>query len=315
MVRWATSHGRVGTVGRQGVKRNLRHPRMASESDTEQLLAALLQTPPPEAAALRPVRLQSRRERQRHALRGRLVRTWVDAALTYAERGLLLALLLFAAGWFYQTSGRDWLHRQQVAAAPVPPPAPPRALAVVPATVEQLARAAAIAQQQAQALPFTPPNPPALPAAPDYLAPAALSLPKSYADPRPFRLSIPAINLDTPVEEVFVQDGAWQVAHYAAGYHHGSAYPGEGNTVLAGHAGLYGAVFAGLGALQPGTPILLDAGEWRFVYRVREQRRVLPTDVAVMHATPDARLTLITCTDWDTRRIIVIADFIESKPL
>lgn len=314
-MRWATSPVRVGIVGRQGVKRNFRHPRTASESDTEQLLTALLQTPPPEAVALRPVYLQSRRERQRRALRGRLVRTWVDATLTYTERGLLLALLLFVAGWLYQTHGRDWVYRQQVAAASVPPAPPPRALAVVPATVEQLARAAAIEQQQAQALPFTPSNPPALPAAPDYIAPAALPLPSSYADPRPFRLSIPAISLDTAIEEVFVQDGAWQVAHYAAGYHHGSAFPGEGNTVVAGHAGLYGAVFARLGALQAGTPILLDAGEWRFVYRVREQRRVLPTDVAVMHPTPDPRLTLITCTDWDTRRIVVIADFIESKPL
>ncbi|MGC8875273.1 MAG: sortase, partial [Chloroflexia bacterium] len=60
----------------------------------------------------------------------------------------------------------------------------------------------------------------------------------------PTRLLIPRIQLDTPVVEVTIENGVWQVAEYAAGYHRGSARPGTlGNTVISGHKGLYGAVF------------------------------------------------------------------------
>src|SRR5258706_6018452 len=105
--------------------------------------------------------------------------------------------------------------------------------------------------------------------------------------PQPSRLLIPALSLDTAVKEVFIVDGVWRVAEYAAGYLQDTALPGDGdngggNTVLAGHAGLRGAVFAGLGALSAGDDISLDAGGWRYHYRVRDIKSVWPTQVEVL---------------------------------
>jgi sortase A len=158
--------------------------------------------------------------------------------------------------------------------------------------------------------------PPAPTRAPDYLAPAHVPVAPVYADQRPERLLIPRLELVTPIKEVYLQDGVWQVADYAAGYHHGSALPGEpGNMVMAGHAGLRGAVFRSLGALRPGDDVLVDAGSWRYRYQVREQMSVWPTQVEVMASTPKPVLTLITCTAWDTKRLVVIADLVGSHPL
>jgi sortase A len=117
------------------------------------------------------------------------------------------------------------------------------------------------------------------------------------------------------VKEVFVVDGAWQVADYAAGYLNGTGLPGEtGNTVLAGHAGLRGAVFRDLGALAPGDTIFLDAAGLRYHYRVRELKSVWPNQTEVLDPTTTATLTLLTCTNWDTQRLVVVADLLESKP-
>ncbi|MEN9936145.1 MAG: hypothetical protein RLZZ387_2724 [Chloroflexota bacterium] len=133
--------------------------------------------------------------------------------------------------------------------------------------------------------------------------------------PEPTRLRIPAIGLDTGVREVFVVDGTWEVAEYAAGYLTGTALPGEvGNTALAGHAGLRGAVFRDLGALAPGHEVFVDAGGKRYRYIVRETRAVWPTQVEVLDPTPTPTLTLITCTNWDTQRLVVVADLADSQP-
>jgi sortase A len=161
---------------------------------------------------------------------------------------------------------------------------------------------------QATPLPATP--------VPDYISPRALRVSPVFSEQRPQRLIIPAIELDTPVKEVYIQDGIWQVADYAAGYHHGSAFPGEpGNTVIAGHAGLRGAVFRSLGTLRAGDDVLLDAGGNRYRYRVREQLSVWPTQTEVMRPTETPVLTLITCTAWDTQRLVVIADLVDTHPL
>jgi sortase A len=154
------------------------------------------------------------------------------------------------------------------------------------------------------------------PPADDFLAPRQgnVSAPLIEA-PQPTHLQIPSIGLDTPVKEVFIVDGAWQVADYAAGYLHDTGLPGSGNTVLAGHAGLRGAVFRDLGALAANADVYLDAAGWRYHYRVRESQSVWPTQVEVLEPTTIPVLTLMTCTNWDTQRLVVVADLIDSKPL
>ncbi len=275
--------------------------------DHELLQQLLLHDLPARRDPLRPIQLRSHAVYRRDALQGFLVRTWVDRALLLAEITLFCAMVIVFAYWLIDGYGRDWWRAWWgSASSPVTVVTTP---VVVPTPVSPPAAAPHL-----PALPFTAPELAVEPA--DYLAPQThvQSLPKT--DPRPQRLRIPAIQLDTPVYEVFVVDGAWQVAEYAAGYHHGTALPGNtGNTVLSGHAGLRGAVFRDLPALKIGDEIFLETGGWSYRYRVRDMRNVWPTQVEVMDPTPTPVLTLITCTNWDTQRLIVIADLIDSRPL
>jgi sortase A len=295
----------------------LDRPLRASQVDQASLdlLGTLLDAPPATATTrLAPVVLRSVDEQREHALRGFLRRTWVDRALTYVERGLIIGALLVFGWWFIDGPVRDWLHERSTstivtAAAPpqhheqvVPSAAPTAPVASLPYVTS--------AMQQAEAE-HAPPAPD------DFIAPRRSNAegPLAVAT-APTRLIIPAINLDTPVKEVYVVDGVWQVAEYAAGYMHGTALPGEkgGNTALAGHAGLRGAVFKDLYQLKPGDDIYLDAGGWRYQYRVNGSTSVWPTQTEVLAATDKPILTLITCTNWDTQRLVVTADLIGSKP-
>ncbi len=116
-------------------------------------------------------------------------------------------------------------------------------------------------------------------------------------------------------EEVFLVDGTWQVADYAAGYLHGTGVPGSGNVVMAGHQGIRGAVFATLEALKPGNEVYVDTATQRFRYRVRETGNVWPSQVSVMFPTATPTLTLMTCTNWDMQRFVVIADLVDTAAL
>lgn len=291
-------------------------PPQSPVNDEHDLLGELLISElPSRGAHMRPAQVRSTAEQQQIALRGFRLRTWLDTALHRLEQVLVLAAVLVFAYWFLDGYGRDWLYAWRQAAiaqaegvalvAPTPPlrapeTAPPAVAADLPA------------------LPFTTPAMSLDPAEAqaDFLVPQALGAVPPAADPRPQRLRMPSIGVDTTVREVFIENNAWQVADYAAGYHHGTALPGNiGNTVLAGHAGLRGAVFRDLDRLTYGADVIVETGGWRYVYRVREMRKVWPTQVDVMDPTPTPVLTLITCTTWDTQRLIVVADLVDARPL
>ncbi|MGB9634563.1 MAG: sortase, partial [Chloroflexaceae bacterium] len=124
-------------------------------------------------------------------------------------------------------------------------------------------------------------------------------------------IQAPAVGIDTPVITVYAEGLDWQEADYAAGYLYGTGDPGEpGNVVIAGHAGLRGGVFLPLSRVKIGDDIFVDTASYRFHYRVSEIKVVWPTDVYVLGANANATLTLITCTNWDTQRLIVIADLV-----
>ena len=143
--------------------------------------------------------------------------------------------------------------------------------------------------------------------------PAAPARPNS-ASALPTRLIIPALGLDVPIKEVFIVDDTWEIAEYAAGYLNGSGLPGvPGNLALSGHAGLYGAVFANLGSLNPGDDIYVDAAGVRYHYRLRTASAVWPNQVEVLDSTETPTMTLITCTNWDTQRLVAQADFVDSS--
>jgi sortase A len=281
-----------------------------AEDDPRDLLAALLGAPTvPSETRRPPIALRSTRELQRHALHGFQLRTWVDTWLQHGERLLLVLALLVFGYWFIDGPLRDWLHDQEpsLASAPVavaavagqsvvtaPKPHPDK---IIPLPSENISNASASAVDE-------------------FMAPRQGAVPEPLAiAPQPYHLSIPSIQLDTPVKEVFVVDGAWEVADYAAGYLHDTGLPGSGNTVLAGHAGLRGAVFRDLGALVANSDIYLDAAGWRYHYRVRDSKSVWPDQIEVLDPTPTPVLTLMTCTNWDTQRLVVVADLIDSKPI
>ncbi|MFQ3663232.1 MAG: sortase [Chloroflexaceae bacterium] len=284
--------------------------------DDDDLLRELLASELPRRdGQIRPARLRSATQQKRIALSGFRLRNWVDRSLAVLERVLVAAAVLAFGYWLLDGPVRDLLHTRSNPAtsraqAMAPPPTPPL---MVPTTAGSVAGAP---------LPFTRPEDPALdPAVPRapreaFLAPQAVPpVAPLSEDPRPQRLTMPSIGADMSVYEVFVVDGEWEVAEYAAGYHNGSALPGAiGNTVFSGHAGLRGAVFKDIGRLRPGDEIIVETGSWRYVYRVRETLNVWPTQVEVMDPTMTPVLTLITCTNWDTQRLVVVADLADARP-
>lgn len=284
-----------------------RSRRTQSDSDALDLLNELLEsTPAPRRTRSVPIPLRSIERERDHTLRGFLRRTWVDFILKYAERALIFAALLVFGMWFTDGPLRDWLHQQRAASA----------AQRLPPTVASPPSGAAVSNGRVAALlPYTSPETPALDGD-EFLVPRPAAPAGPIIQARdPQRLVVPKLALDTPVKHVFVVGGAWEVADYAAGFMDGTALPGDaGNTVLAGHAGLRGAVFRDLGQLAPGDEVYLEAGGWRFHYRVRETTSVWPNQVEVIDSRGRAELTLITCTNWDTQRLVVVADLLDSKP-
>lgn len=290
-----------------------RRRRNATGDNIDPLLQSLLAEPTPERA-LAPVALRSAATQRTVAFRGWKTRTWVDSLLGVSERLLMLAAIGIFSYWLLDGPVRDYLHMRQK---------PAQAAAIATATVHQPLAATSTAPahsgqpQRAAALPFIRPEGAAAPATDDFIVPrGSLDVPSvTQGAPQPNRLQIPAISLDTPVQETFVVDGEWQVAEYAAGFLNGTALPGNGNTALAGHAGIRGAVFRDLGQLNPGDEIMLDAAGWRYTYHVRDKLAVWPEQVEILDQTPTPVLTLITCTNWDTQRLVVVADLVAAKPL
>ncbi len=133
--------------------------------------------------------------------------------------------------------------------------------------------------------------------------------------PRATRLSIPAIDVSSPIVDLKTvwEDGnlVWERPVNAVGHHHGTPHPGEaGNIVMSGHrSSLFqgeGAVFRRLGEVphllrgaQPDTnaiDIFVHTHEKVYVYRIVSTRVVEPEQVDVFRYTPEPTLTLITCT-------------------
>ncbi|MEO8287964.1 MAG: class D sortase [Chloroflexota bacterium] len=153
---------------------------------------------------------------------------------------------------------------------------------------------------------------PGTPPAPTATATATAS-PTATVDPvllLPNRLRIPAMFLDSPVHEVTVNMGQWEVSPMDIGHHEGTANPGEtGNVVLAGHRDINSALFRDLDRLQPGDEIFVSNSTGEYRYIVRDSYVIAPDHIEVMDPTPDKRVTLITCTPIgiDTQRLIVVA--------
>jgi sortase A len=105
----------------------------------------------------------------------------------------------------------------------------------------------------------------------------------------PAVLSIPRLRLDVPVfegtDELTLNRGAGRIL--------GTARPGErGNLGIAAHRDGF---FRGLKDIRPGDRIELAQLRRKLVYTVDNIAVVDPGDVTVLHARPQASLTLVTC--------------------
>ena len=126
----------------------------------------------------------------------------------------------------------------------------------------------------------------------------------------PTRLRIPAMFLDSPVHEVSLNMGEWEVSPMDIGHHEGTGLPGvEGNVVLAGHRDINSALFRELDRLVIGDEIFVSNALGEHKYVVADMLEVSPDHTWVMDPTRDKRVTLITCTPpgLATRRLIVVA--------
>jgi len=128
----------------------------------------------------------------------------------------------------------------------------------------------------------------------------------------PFKITIPDIETEWIVNEgtdtATLKEGPGHLTE--------SALPGEeGKCVVAGHRTTYGAPFNRVDELDKGDQIFIETlGNERFVYLVKDQFEVLPSDLSILEPVEEAILLLSTCTPkyYATRRLIIYAELDES---
>jgi LPXTG-site transpeptidase (sortase) family protein len=134
------------------------------------------------------------------------------------------------------------------------------------------------------------------------------------------RLVIKSIGLDTAVTVAPLKGDTWAIPKFIAGHAQGSAGAGEpGNAILLGHVTslTLGNVFEHLDDVSVDDIVSVFTGDVRFDYRVTRAGDVERTEVDVLRPTPDATLTVITCsglwlpTVWDySQRFVVRAELL-----
>jgi sortase A len=159
------------------------------------------------------------------------------------------------------------------------------------------------------AVPETPVAPEVL-KAPEAPAPVSPAVPVSPAPPAPATLGmleIPRLALSTPV--LSGDDDA--TLDIAVGHLPDTPLPWEpGNSAFAAHRD---GLFRPLRNIRVGDEVRVRTLRGEFIYRVREMKVVLPTDLSVLASSDAPTLTLITCYPFNfvgnaPKRFIVHAD-------
>jgi sortase A len=122
-------------------------------------------------------------------------------------------------------------------------------------------------------------------------------------------IRIPKIGVDKAV----VQGVALSDLKKGPGHYPTTPMPGQpGNAAIAGHRTTYGAPFFSLNELNKGDKIYVTTAQGAFEYHVRETKVVRPSEVSVLNATTDNRLTLTTCNPRfsASQRLVVVSDLI-----
>ncbi|MBQ8927562.1 MAG: class D sortase [Oscillospiraceae bacterium] len=117
-------------------------------------------------------------------------------------------------------------------------------------------------------------------------------------------IAIPELRIRAPVMEGTEQS----VLSQAAGHFPGTGDTGSGNYCIAAHSSiLYKEYFNRLKDAQEGTQIeLYDVEKHCYHYTVSQTMIVEPNEVWVLGDFGDDRITLITCTDDGSQRLVVV---------
>jgi LPXTG-site transpeptidase (sortase) family protein len=133
------------------------------------------------------------------------------------------------------------------------------------------------------------------------------------------RLEIPNLAVNVSIVGVPLINGTWDLSwlDQQAGWLNGTAFPTwMGNSVLTGHVYLANGrpgPFVDLASLKWGDRVIIHANGSSYIYEVRENRTVAPTNTSVFKHEDSAWLTLITCksfnekTDSYSSRVVIRA--------
>lgn len=146
-------------------------------------------------------------------------------------------------------------------------------------------------------------------------APTGTGRPAPSAPGTPEALSVPALGLRAPVTGVALDAGGALVPPadpHVVGWWTGGARPGgrRGAALLAGHTVHDGTgVFDDLAQLEVGDAIEVRTSRTVLAFRVWQVRELTKTRLAtsasrLFDQTGDARLVLVTCSDWDGVRYL-----------
>jgi LPXTG-site transpeptidase (sortase) family protein len=139
-------------------------------------------------------------------------------------------------------------------------------------------------------------------------------------------LEIPKLGIQVSIVGVPLKDKQWDLnwLNDQAGYLEGTAFPTwKGNSAITAHVYLSNGKpgpFVSLSTLAWGDEVIVHAFGQRYVYQVRDNQRVLPTDVTVFRHEELPWLTLLTCQGYNQAsntyryRIAVRAVLIRVEP-
>jgi LPXTG-site transpeptidase (sortase) family protein len=148
-----------------------------------------------------------------------------------------------------------------------------------------------------------------------------------YSKDGDLSLEIPALKVDLPIVGVPLQSGVWDLTWLwnQAGWLQGSAFPTyDGNSVITAHVYLpngKAGPFVNLGKLSWGQEIAVVSNGSRYVYQVREVKRIKPDDMSAFKHEEKPWLTLLTCKEYDEKtnsyrsRLVVRAVLIRIEDL
>ena len=96
----------------------------------------------------------------------------------------------------------------------------------------------------------------------------------------------------------------------------GSVDPGKvGNFAIAAHNNVYTEIFRKLYKVKVEDEVKIITRDTEYTYKVKNIQTVLPDDVSVLKNTDKAEITLITCNNTASKRVVVKGELISQKAI